>query len=421
MSAHLFRASCFVSLLGLLFSCPVQAQTDDDDVPSTSVQGSPADEALWQKLDITEDGWLDGNELNGGWIRFDTDGDDEVTKEEWLLGRARERASRPQTPIRTAPKAAPKRTATPKRRTAPVRPRTATPRATPKVVKLAPVARRRGYIVGRAVKADGSPVPSFTVDYSGFEDGKLASSFGGRIYETVNSNIKASGGRYAIKVPPGAYRASAYVTYRFRGRVYNFEMEPLGTPKYDFESSQLEKLRGGLVRDFVLKMNAKKRGASEASETLYRFAYYGGTVNLDASQYEGLLGGGNQLSTPLRNAYPPESRILLTLTPAGTRVDGSQNFPVNADLPLGDDGKWTFMVRGIFPGLYTASAQLRLPDGSVKPLRVSTQPSRTQLNPGAYDRVIFDRQSSALIDFLPEDVGPAPRMGVKAVTLYLGD
>lgn len=291
-----------------------------------------------------------------------------------------------------------------------------------KTTKLAPVAKRRGYIVGRAIKPDGSPVPSFTVQYSGFEDGKLATSFNGDLYETINSSLKASGGRYAIKVPPGAYRASAYATYRFRGRVYNFEMEPLGaTPNYDYKSLQLEKLRGGLLRNFVLKMTGKKRDASEDSETLYRYAYYGGSVNLDCRQYEGLLGGGHQLSTPLRSAYPPESRILLTLTPAGTRVDGTKNYPVNADLKLGDDGKWTFMVRGVYPGLYTASAKLRLPDGAVKPLRLSTQPSRTQLNPGAYDRVIFDRQPTAQVDFLPNDLGPMPRFGVKAVTLYLGE
>jgi hypothetical protein len=297
----------------------------------------------------------------------------------------------------------------------------AAPIASSKTVKLVPVTPRRGMIVGRAIKPNGSLVPSFTVDYSGFEDGKLASSYNGQIYETVNSSAKASGGRYAIKVPPGAYRASAYTTYRFRGRVYNFPLELLGTPKYDYESSQLEKLRGGLVRDFVLKMNAKKRGASEESETLYTYAYYGGTINLDCRQYDAILGGGNQPSTPLRNAYPPESRVLLTLTPAGTRVDGSKNYPVNADLKLGDDGKWTFMVRGIFPGLYTASAKLRLPDGSLKPLRLSTKASRTVFTPGTYDRVIFDRQSTALIDFLPSDVGPAPRMGVKAITLYLGE
>ena len=49
------------------------------------------DEALWKNLDVTEDGWLDGTELNGGWVKFDTDGDNEVTKSEFLQGRSKER------------------------------------------------------------------------------------------------------------------------------------------------------------------------------------------------------------------------------------------------------------------------------------------------------------------------------------------
>jgi len=293
-------------------------------------------------------------------------------------------------------------------------------------VKLAPVTRRAGNIVGRAIKENGSPVPSFTVAYSGFEDGKLANySYGGGLYETINSTLKASGGKYAVKVPPGAYRASAYVTYRYLGRVYNCPMEMLGAePNYDYKSLQLEKLRKGLIRNFVLKMTGKRKGASEDTETVYRFAYYGGSVKLYADEYDAVFGTGKEPSKPLRYAYPPDSRVLLTLTPAGTRVDGSKNYPVNADLPLGDDGKWTFMVRGIFPGRYTATAKLRLPDGTIKPLRLATKPADVNFTAGpdgSSGRRIFNRTSSVLVDFLPNDLGPIPRMGVNEVKLYLGD
>ncbi len=49
------------------------------------------DEVLWQKLDITEDGWLDGKELDETLKEYDTDGDKEVTKAEFLAGRAKAR------------------------------------------------------------------------------------------------------------------------------------------------------------------------------------------------------------------------------------------------------------------------------------------------------------------------------------------
>src|SRR5688572_19111410 len=86
-----FRHAHAVLLALALCSTPIAFAATDDDVPLP--KGTPEDEALWTKLDVTEDGWLDGNELNGGWAKFDTDGDEEVTKEEFLAGRAKERAA----------------------------------------------------------------------------------------------------------------------------------------------------------------------------------------------------------------------------------------------------------------------------------------------------------------------------------------
>ncbi len=446
----------------------VWAQTDDDPAPTSAVTRASdsalekaldsamattlkRDLELWDDLDINDDDSLDGIELNrgmGGWIAYDGDGNGEVSKSEWMEGSIRDVIrSLKSTPFKTVPpqklrKYPPmwmRAVTTPV--TTPVATpatRPAAPVSAPKVAKapqraprakakpvalLSPVNRRAGYIVGRAVRPDGSAVPSFTVDYSGFEDGKLANSYmNGSLIETINTSTKGSGGRYAAKVPPGAYRASAYASYNYRGRLYHFEMESLGpTPNYDFKSLELEKLRSGLVRDFVLKMTGKRKGASETSESVYRTAYFGGTINLDAGQYEGQIGGGARFSTPLRNAFPPESTILLSLSPSGPRVDGTAGETIEAQFPLGDDGKWTFMVRGVYPGLYGASAQLRLPDGQIKPLRLSTKATETVSNPGGYDRLVFNRQSSVSIDFLPKTIGPAPRMGVDAVTLYLGE
>lgn len=60
---------------------------------SDLVRADSHDDALWKRLDVTQDGWLDGNELEGGWIRFDADGDGEVTKREFSDGLAKERAN----------------------------------------------------------------------------------------------------------------------------------------------------------------------------------------------------------------------------------------------------------------------------------------------------------------------------------------
>lgn len=64
--------------------------------PLTPEQNGPAnpaadDDELWKRLDITEDGWLDGKELEGGWKKYDANGDNEVTKAEFMAGRAKDR------------------------------------------------------------------------------------------------------------------------------------------------------------------------------------------------------------------------------------------------------------------------------------------------------------------------------------------
>src|SRR5204863_1422354 len=116
-----------------------------------------------------------------------------------------------------------------------------------------------------------------------------------------------------------------------------------------------------------------------------------------------------------------DSRIEITFEPQGPRVDGSAGTRVMASVVLGDSSKWTFCQRGMFPGVYTASARLITPDGRAVPLNVSLTPSRTILNTtGGYDQLVMDWQKSVVVDFLPNDLKPAPMFGVNPVKLYLG-
>ena len=61
-----------------------------------------ADITHWLQLDTNQDGWLSGRELGDNWLRFDVDGDKEVTKAEFLAGRNRERVT-PAAPLDIAP------------------------------------------------------------------------------------------------------------------------------------------------------------------------------------------------------------------------------------------------------------------------------------------------------------------------------
>ncbi len=292
-----------------------------------------------------------------------------------------------------------------------------------KTVKLAPIAPRAGMIVGRVINALGGAATSVTVRYSGFQEGKPIFNH----FENVEGDVKATGGSYAIKVPPGDYRVSAYATYVYQGRTYHFELEALNPPaRHDLDGLGLDHLRGGLVRDFVLKMTAKKAGASEATETVYNAAYYGGRLNFDCGQTEQIMGGGHTFAPPLAGlvdtAYPPDSQLQITLTPQGPMVDGSVGRVVTIKLRLGDHGTYPFSKRGIFPGVYTATATVTTPSGKTIPLRLSLTRARTILkgSPDGYDMTVIDWKPSVIVDFLPSDIGPMPRFGVKPIVLFPG-
>lgn len=283
-------------------------------------------------------------------------------------------------------------------------------------------APRAGYLVGRVTFPDGRPVPKFTVEVSGFADGQLASTNGsGNLSETVVSKINGTGGRYEVALPAGAYRASGWTTVEYQGRTYNFALEPTSEPaKFDYDGLGLEKLRGGIVRDFKAGMTDRKKDADEAYEMGYYHAFYGGMLRIDSTQTEYQVGGGAQIPPSLHDSYPADSKIEITLTPQGPMVDGTPGTTTVRTVRIGDDGRWTFVVRAIYPGMYTATARLLTPTGAAVPLRVSLTAGKTELHPGGYDRVVMDWHNSVTVDFLPNDLGPMPRMGVKDVKLYFG-
>ncbi|MEO6002445.1 MAG: hypothetical protein ABIZ04_11905 [Opitutus sp.] len=299
-------------------------------------------------------------------------------------------------------------------------PATATPA---KQAALPPLAPKSGHIIGRVIAADGSPLPNVTLQYSGFEDGKLArSTYAGNLIETIDASATAKNGRYEIKVPAGAYRISAYATYNYEGRTYQFELEQINPPEtHDFPSLRLDKLGRGLVRDFVLHLNGRRAHSFEETESGFRNAYFGRTVEFEANQITGVLGGGNTFTKALAEAYPPESILEITFVPAGPFIDGSSGAPVTATFPLSQAFGWRFVQRGLYPGKYNATARVTTPDGRTRPIKVSLERARTVPAPdGKNDALVMDWSSSVLLGCEPSDLGLKPHFGVKTTTLYLG-
>ena len=112
--------------------------------------------------------------------------------------------------------------------------------------------------------------------------------------------------------------------------------------------------------------------ADESSETRYKNAYYGGTINMD-----GALSNKPDINsedeTALTRAFPQGS-VELTLAPSGPLLDGStgqtQRFVIpDAAFKLGGDWHQR-ILRSIPLGVYTATARLLLPGGESRPLRI---------------------------------------------------
>lgn len=251
------------------------------------------------------------------------------------------------TPPRAAPAPQPRPAAPPPQGTAPVN-QVSTPR-------IPAPAARAGYIVGRAVKEDGSALPKFRVYYSGFEKGKffLSNSKVGGI-PNVSGRVEGQSGQFAIKVPDGVYGSSGSVVVNYHGGAYQFELwrEPR---KYDFPDTGLQYLRNGLVHNYVWRLSGKKDTGIDN--------YYGCTINADCDA--GIKGLGDKM---LWEAEPKGSKVEVTLVPQGPLVDGSTGKTLVRTFDLSLTGK----IYDVPMGAYTVSARVIEPNGTAKPLKISS-------------------------------------------------
>jgi hypothetical protein len=247
-----------------------------------------------------------------------------------------------------------------------------------KTLQLPPLARRPGYVVGRAVFADGRPVPKFEVGVGGFD---LSADASRGSMPSIGYG-DGTNGHYAVQVrdsfshtkPVDARVASVSATAHisYEGHEYKLEMRDLAGPTG--MTTFLGQARNGVVRDFVLPMTGLRPGytADEHSESRFNNAYFGALLNLDGST-SNKDDSTQEDETALTRAFPM-GIIELTLTPTGPLLDGSTGQPVHFSAPtkafvLGGDSSLR-VLRGIPIGAYTATARLVLPGGDSRPLRI---------------------------------------------------
>ena len=292
--------------------------------------------------------------------------------------------------------------------------------APPRPIHLSPLGPRPGYIIGRAVFADGRPIPQFSVWAVGF-DGQV-NLFPGSV-PTVGV-AEARNGRYAMQtrdsfrhtkpVRATVVGVHAVAKIPYRNNNYLLEMYPLdgktnGTDKGDFRGDSGK----GIVRDFVLKISGLRLGytVNEDTEVRYRGAYYGGVLPLDGtvSQKEGR---NFEDETSFSRALT-EGDVEVTLTPEGRLLDGSTGRTIRTLVPVAVfklGGNWhSRYLRNIPLGVYTATARLVLPGGETRPLKV-----RGDIRPS------FPWVPSLTVTWIPAAYAGSLPDQLSGPTLYIG-
>lgn len=288
-------------------------------------------------------------------------------------------------PVKAPPqrKAPPVRKQPVAKRPAPVRRVTAPPVATRPtqtvpIKKLPPMARRPGYVVGRAIFPDGRPIPKFKVIVMGY-DGQI------NIFPGATPQLgfgEGKNGRYAIrtmdtlnqKKPVAGLVVGLHLSTKIRylGKDYTLYLHPMDGIQDGGSKGQFKANSGpGIVRDYVLKISGVKpryriynqdenNGPNEAT------TFYGGQLTLDITNVEGT-------GEPLSSTAPAGSKIVVTLVPQGPLLDGSRGQTVVRRATLKPGGaNFYFYLRNIPIGAYSVSAQLVTPAGETWNLRGST-------------------------------------------------
>jgi EF hand len=310
-------------------------------------QGSVADdEALWKKLDWNPDDVLDGKELEGGWVKYDLDKNGEVSKAEFLAGRAKERGTTIR-PVGVRP-------------TVPKSPPNTPPPASPTPMRLPALAARPGYVIGRAVFADGRPIPRFKVTALGWTGEVHLGAVG--TAPNLGSMI-AQNGQYAIRTTSEidrrpvrarvtAVTASAILTHS--GKEFYLELHPTdGKKDGSGEGSFLGDSGNGVVRDFILRLSGPKRGFERNTPPRDT-----NTNNRGDASFGAFYGGTVSLSLPRDAATLEGATLTATFTPTGPLYDGSASSAVVRTMILRKPDISTAYFRDIPLADYTLAVQI---------------------------------------------------------------
>ncbi len=345
-----------------------------------------AEAALFNLLDTSGEGFLDGRELDKGNLRtYDANADGRVTFEEFTAGRAKDRL--PKTGQGGSPAAA-------------IPPQTPAAPAVTTPLRLPPLALKPGFIVGRVLFADGRPVPAFTVTAHGF-DGQSVTNVNGGAFTVGSTNGR--NGSYAIQTTDGAThtrpvnalvtRVEAQANINYNGQNYLMDLYPTSGTTFlpNAEGTGLWSNQG-LQRDFILKISGLMPGKSDAPGYSRLTAYYGGRLDFNDTD-DG--SGFRRPAATVRPKFPRNAQLVVTFTPQGPLLDGSTGQTITRQLDVGSLGEYEGHAFDVPLGVYSVQAQV-VNGGVATPLSVRV---------GKVDKTWTN---AVTLDFPPSTTGTSP-------------
>jgi hypothetical protein len=153
------------------------------------------DVRFFHQMDSTQSGYLSGTDIrNAGAESFDLDYDGRVTRAEFLTGRALERkaAEEQAQRLRAAKEAEDNRR-----------------RAANEAIEGPPIDQplvpKKGFMIGRVLTEDGDPLPAFTIEFAGYDivSQPLEELNGGD--PNMIGRVNGQDGYYEIRLPDGSF------------------------------------------------------------------------------------------------------------------------------------------------------------------------------------------------------------------------
>ncbi|MBL4575623.1 MAG: hypothetical protein JKY51_05945 [Opitutaceae bacterium] len=206
-------------------------------------EGSILEEDIlfFHQMDSAQSGYLSGTDIrNAEAERFDVDFDGRVTRNEFLAGRALERklAEEKARRLQAAKEAEDERR-----------------RAANEAVEAPPLNQvlvsKKGFMIGRVLTVEGNPLPSFTIEFAGYDIATQSLNTLNGDEPNLIGRVKGKDGYYEIRLPEGSFGfvASVIIPMADGFRRFPLRAEDEGNSQLDYV--EVTRRHEGVIKNLI--------------------------------------------------------------------------------------------------------------------------------------------------------------------------